>query len=541
MKFKKKIKGSITNQNKVSIWPLFLMVTIIVIMILGFIVVHALRPPDVYRDFFHLITSLLFMGLMGLAFYEIVSKNLLLKKIETRNRVFFNLASELPFGIIIFDHQQEIEYLNDWMKNMISQNPKDKIVADILKCSENPEPNEVNERVNSQGQSFFFTVLKQSYEDVKGNKHAVILVNDVTVSQYLKNKEIQNEKMETFSQLTRAISHDFNNLLMGIGGHAAMLAQSDETHNEHVDKIIYTTNLASQLVEKLSMASSESEGFNPQLTSIADRIRQAQNHFSYNINQTILLEIEEGVEDLKIFGDPVLIESAFINLIKNALEAMDNQGTVKVNLTREKIEEFNESDYILPVCQGEFLKVTFRDEGKGVVGKIDKIFDPLFTTKTLGVGHGIGLTAVYHILEQHHAGLRVSKNKDKGMLFDIYFPYKIKKTGHHSRKIAILEDDEIIVELLKGTLKDEEIKWLNPNDDLSDYQILITDLGIHESIERFIFETLNQYPHLIILVISGCFSQEELTLFNHYANVYALKKPINLICFKELINFLDWR
>ncbi len=119
-------------------------------------------------------------------------------------------------------------------------------------------------------------------------------------------------------------------------------------------------------------------------------------------------------ESITVYADPQHIKQVFINLIKNAVDAIEREGEVKI-----KAEE-RENQAILYVS----------DTGKGIPANIlPKIFDPFFTTKESGKGYGLGLFIVYHLIKSNGGTIEVESEVGKGTTFTIKVPKKGPEKG----------------------------------------------------------------------------------------------------------------
>ena len=140
--------------------------------------------------------------------------------------------------------------------------------------------------------------------------------------------------------------------------------------------------------------------------------------------------------DIRIFADKQRIQQAFLNLIKNALEAITEEGgtvVIKAEKRRamddvgdEKIGIYNYLKYRGKcTLDQDTVDIEVRDTGSGVpLDIINKIFDPFFTTKDVGKGSGLGLFIVHEIIEEHDGCIAVDSEPGKGTTFLIRLPLK---------------------------------------------------------------------------------------------------------------------
>ena len=141
--------------------------------------------------------------------------------------------------------------------------------------------------------------------------------------------------------------------------------------------------------------------------------------------------VTEIAVDIVLPADRQRLEQAFINLIKNALEAMGGTGEIRISAVRRHLSRDNtlsrldEGGKSLGKCfqGGEAVDIEIRDNGPGIPAEIlPRIFDPFFTTKDVGRGMGLGLFIVYEIIEEHGGCISVESEVGRGTVFHIRLP-----------------------------------------------------------------------------------------------------------------------
>ena len=135
--------------------------------------------------------------------------------------------------------------------------------------------------------------------------------------------------------------------------------------------------------------------------------------------------------DLTVPADRQRLEQAFLNLIKNALEAIGASGEIHIKATRQRVTRDiaaagpGGNFTFLGKCfiGGEAVDIEIRDNGPGIPPEVlPRIFDPFFTTKDVGRGMGLGLFIVYEIIEEHNGCISVQSAAGHGTVFHIRLP-----------------------------------------------------------------------------------------------------------------------
>ncbi len=252
---------------------------------------------------------------------------------------------------------------------------------------------------------------------------------DVTEQEDLQAQFLQAQKLEAVGTLASGIAHDFNNILTGILSGVElvkMILPEDSEAQDHLDTVVDETGRAAQLSRKLLdlVRKDEPSGGYLNLSAlIPDLVRLLRRSIPATIE--IESEIEPGLPAIR--GDSGRLEQALLNLAINARDAMPEGGTLffdvrKLNACKLDVPpDQQNSDQVRQA--GDFLRITIRDSGHGMVEEIRKrIFEPFFTTKVMGEGTGLGLAMVYACVQAHQGWITVDSNLESGTEFKIYLP-----------------------------------------------------------------------------------------------------------------------
>jgi signal transduction histidine kinase len=143
--------------------------------------------------------------------------------------------------------------------------------------------------------------------------------------------------------------------------------------------------------------------------NLCDCIRNVVKIMQYQLNGIAKTELDIP-DSADIQGNEGMISQVLINLIQNAVHAVDAGGVLKISLIKK------DTDWRLSVC----------DNGCGIPDDIrDKIFDPFFTTKDIGKGTGLGLSTSYSIMKRHHGRIEIESQPGAGTCFILFFPTQV--------------------------------------------------------------------------------------------------------------------
>ena len=230
---------------------------------------------------------------------------------------------------------------------------------------------------------------------------------------------VQMEKMASLGKLSASVAHELNNPLAGILAYAKLLRKKvskqdfSEDNLKEIDSelsmIADETARCGNIVTNLLLFSRQKVGeFHPQNLApiIEQSLRLIAHHLTMN---NVKCEVKLPDVPIEINCDPQQIEQALIALEINAIEAMPEGGSLKIEL--HKVEAVN----------GVQIKV--EDTGMGInKDDLDHIFEPFFTTKKDGKGTGLGLAVVHGIVESHNGRIDVKSKVNAGTTFTITLP-----------------------------------------------------------------------------------------------------------------------
>jgi signal transduction histidine kinase len=219
----------------------------------------------------------------------------------------------------------------------------------------------------------------------------------------------QTKRMAALGRLLTKISHELNNpvnnLFLTLNTLERDLSPGERDRvKEYLEDLQKEIRRIKQIVEHF-LIYSKKRAIHRTTFALTDFLHKIWENFKkVHLKSEVFFEIDSP-EDIKIEGDPILLESVFMNLFKNAYEAMDGKGKIKITTK----------------IQDGYIHLEVRDTGKGIPEEIrDQIFEPFFSTKPSGIG--IGLSLAKEILQKHGGDLLLKETSMEGTTFEIILP-----------------------------------------------------------------------------------------------------------------------
>lgn len=230
---------------------------------------------------------------------------------------------------------------------------------------------------------------------------------------------LQSEKLASLGKLAAGIAHEINNPLGGILIYSHLLLEDTDKnspHYENLKKIVKETTRCKDIVKGLLEFArpKDPEMSLADINEIVDRslsIIERQALF-----QNIKIKKSYSSELPKIVADSAQLQQVFTNIILNAAEAMEGNGTLTLSTSLDG--------------NRKYIIIKFTDTGRGIKEEDRKrLFEPFFTTKEVGKGTGLGLAISYSIIQKHQGTIEVTSQVGEGSTFTVKLPVK-KEVNH---------------------------------------------------------------------------------------------------------------
>ncbi|CDZ58778.1 PAS/PAC sensor hybrid histidine kinase [Neorhizobium galegae bv. orientalis] len=230
----------------------------------------------------------------------------------------------------------------------------------------------------------------------------------------------QSQKMEAIGQLTGGVAHDFNNLLMAVLGSLEILKKrlpDDPALTPLLDNAIQGAERGAALTQRM-LAFSRRQELNMQAIDVPALVGGMMDFVQRSLSASASVETRFAENLPYVASDPVQLETALLNLVVNARDAMAGGGTIVINAEEYSADE--KTDRLKP---GRYVRLSVADSGEGMDEEtLIRATTPFFTTKGVGKGTGLGLSMVQGLTEQSGGKLDIESQKGKGTTVSLYLP-----------------------------------------------------------------------------------------------------------------------
>ena len=327
--------------------------------------------------------------------------------------------------VIVVDEQMRITLFNKSSENLFKRKEEeiiqknlselsDDIVKSLSEYCKNSDEQcadvAIETSISDERKYLLLNFTRNKDEDRKDN--FIIVINDLTESRRLEEESKRKEKLSAMGELASGVAHEIRNPINAIGMIAQRLDKEFKVENENEEYHSITSLLRSE-VTRINKIITQFLGYAKPLSLQLKKINSKD--FFDDIYRLFSDQAKlKGVELIKLSDqsfemmiDPELIKQSLMNLIQNAIDAVEKNGKIEINYFKR------ESNLIIEVT----------DNGKGIPeNDRNKIFDLYYTTKPEGTG--LGLSIVQKIIAEHKGTIEVFSEVNKYTKFKITIPQK---------------------------------------------------------------------------------------------------------------------
>ena len=252
-----------------------------------------------------------------------------------------------------------------------------------------------------------------------GARGALCLLTDITEVTRLREQVALKRNLESLGEMSAGLAHEFKNAMAALHGYAQFLqtVDHDERGKAAADALVQEVRTLSEMITAF-LNFARPQPLQLEEMALEELINECARELrplfeARRVHLDISPTVREGSADITIHADPRLLRQAFLNLLRNAAEAIpDNQNDRRVTVTTS--EEIDQDGK-------HWATVAIRDTGPGIQqSDLQRIFIPFFTTKS--AGHGLGLALAHRVITEHGGTLTAANEPERGAVFTVGLP-----------------------------------------------------------------------------------------------------------------------
>ncbi len=390
-------------------------------------------------------------------------------------------------------------------------------------------------RVRRDGTMFWASVVVDRILDRGGNLLGFAKVTRDMTEKKKAEEELeraraalaQAQKMEAIGQLTGGVAHDFNNLLTVITNSLDLLAdpRRDETDKHRIIEIAQRAAERGATLNRQLLAFSRRQPLRPEPHDINALILGFEAVLRRACREAIEFDLDLEPGPVAAAIDAQQFETALLNLVVNARDAMPAGGSLSIATRLEKIDQARASA-MSEMAPGRYVKVSVSDTGEGMTPEVaTRAFEPFFTTKEVGKGSGLGLSQVYGFVAQSGGHVDIDSTPGAGTTVTLFLPatdlrvaadslHPEAQAGTARAKILVVEDDPDVLDVAVESLRMLDYEVLTAPDGPSalailrrdpTIQILLSDIVMPHGMNglELAREAVRLRPDVRVLLASG--------------------------------------
>jgi signal transduction histidine kinase len=249
----------------------------------------------------------------------------------------------------------------------------------------------------------------------------------------------QAQKMEAIGQLTGGVAHDFNNLLLVAQANLELLQRRlpDAAGAQTlIRRALDATDRGAALTQQL-LAFSRQQSLQPSVFEVDALLGKLDTMLRSTLADTLTMEMRLAGDLPPVDADAHQLESALLNLVINARDAMPDGGLLWIETRAEEVGAEPRDDLPPDLPPGRYVCIAVADTGVGMTPEVQRAaFEPFFTTKPVGKGSGLGLSQVYGFAKQSHGHVSLTSQVGAGTVVRLFLP-AAGQVPNHASKLAL--------------------------------------------------------------------------------------------------------
>lgn len=357
-------------------------------------------------------------------------------------RVLLAALETIPIAIVVADRSGAIVYVNRAFETLTGYAAEEVLgrTPSILKSGRQPDEfyQELWSTIKT-GRVWNAEVVNRRKDGTEfPARHIIVPVSDETgtITHYIGFQEDltalrqaqaqfqQAQRLENVDKLFGGVAHDFNNLLHVIMGNSEFLIERLSGNDEllgFVEAVMSAAERGSDLTRQL-LAFSRQQPLDSKPTDINVLVGGMNALIDRTLGDDIEIEMVRAAGLWSANIDAGQLENALLNLCINARDAMPDGGKLTIETANAHLDQ-EYADGHREVRPGQYVMVAVSDTGTGMPSVVaERVFEPYFTTKEIGEGHGLGLSMVYGFTKQSGGHVKIYSEPGTGTVVKLYLP-----------------------------------------------------------------------------------------------------------------------
>ncbi|MFE7061020.1 ATP-binding protein [Sutcliffiella sp. NPDC057660] len=392
---------------------------------------YSLRQNNnlVMAEYVNMLKGWLFIIITAVLIYLIIKKHEALKQLEQKEHELLTLINNMPDFVCFKDGDGRWLLANEYglsLYELLNVDYKGKTDLELGEysphfkeafayCTETDERTWQEGKITRDEESFpipcgelkTFDVIKVPLFYPDGKRRALVTIGrDISSLKKAEHLLVTKEKLSVVGELSAGIAHEIKNPLTAIKGFIQLIQKSGKTNKDHVNLVLSEIDRINDIVSEmliLSKPHTKRLVIFPLTHAIQYVIDLVSNE---SLKNNIHIHLNNIDESTLVKGDINGLKQVFLNLIKNAMEAMPDGGVIDIS-SLETSEDY--------------ITIKIRDNGMGISEENQKLLGhAFFTSKEKGMG--LGLTISYKIIQEHNGHLSIESKEGEGTLVTLSLP-----------------------------------------------------------------------------------------------------------------------
>lgn len=372
------------------------------------------------------------------AFHRVRLQQALRSRLRLSEEKYGMLMENASDAIFIIDHAGIIREINRAAEQLLRE-PRDRVLGqpfsrfyelDSPRIVGRPRTNSPRSaraaaaRILAQGERIHVELSASVVEMDSSEALTLAIVRDVTERRAMEERLRRSEKMEAFGLIAGGIAHDFNNILAALLSHTSILQRIVEpgTRPAEVARQIREIIDRGKTLTRQLLDFSRREPPRMTAVDVNEVVESTAQILRRIVGREIQLQIDLEQPLMPVQAHTGSLEQVLMNLVLNARDAMPQGGTINIATRSRDVDVplWHRHGVISP---GRYVTLSVSDTGTGMSEAVlQKLFEPLFTTKPRGKGTGLGLAVVYRIANESDAHIVVDSVPEQGSTFTVFLP-----------------------------------------------------------------------------------------------------------------------